>query len=430
MKTEKLYALFKKSAGIATDSRNVRPGEIFFSLKGDNFDGNRFAADALGKGASWAVVDDPLFEAERTILVDDCLSSMQSLASYFRKKLKVPLLAITGSNGKTTTKELIAAILSKRYKVHYTKGNLNNHIGVPLTILSTPPGTELLIIEMGASHPGEIRTLCNIARPGYGIITNISAAHIEGFGSLEGVVKAKTELYDYLGSKGGIALYNEENPLLSKNIYRMVNRAVPFSYPTGSELSLKLLQSELNISLSVKYHHHEYEVITNLFGSHNMENIRAAMATGLFFGVEISDILDEVRNYRPQNNRSQVKVTGNNTVICDSYNANPTSMYSALDSFNSIKAEKKAVILGDMLELGARTEEEHLRLLRLLGEIKAEKIFLVGPVFRKLSSDRGFKSFSDVGALSEFLKIEPIRGYSVLVKGSRGMRLEKIYEQL
>ena len=236
MKTDQLYELFKESNGVSTDSRTVEKGQIFFALWGDNYNGNEFASEALEKGASWAVIDDPAFETEKTILVDDCLLELQGLATLHRKDMEVPVLAITGTNGKTTTKELLSAIMAKKLKVHYTKGNLNNHIGVPLTILSAPDGTEMMIIEMGSNHIGEIRTLCQIAKPDYGIITNIGTAHIEGFGSIEGVIKAKTELYDYLRKVNGIALYNDHDPLLREKIFRMVNRAVPFSDPTGTEL--------------------------------------------------------------------------------------------------------------------------------------------------------------------------------------------------
>ena len=236
MKTEQLYNLFKESTGVSTDSRTVGKGQIFFALWGDNYNGNKFASEALAKGASCAVIDDPLFETENTILVDDCLFELQALAAHYRKELNVPVLAITGTNGKTTTKELLAAILSKKLKVHYTQGNLNNHIGVPLTILSAPADTEMMIIEMGASHIGEIRTLCLIAKPDYGIITNIGTAHIEGFGSVDGVIKAKTELYEHLRKVNGIALYNDKDPLLTEKIFRIINRAVPFSDPTGIDL--------------------------------------------------------------------------------------------------------------------------------------------------------------------------------------------------
>jgi UDP-N-acetylmuramoyl-tripeptide--D-alanyl-D-alanine ligase len=427
MKTEQLFNLFKVSTGVSTDSRSVAKGQLFFALWGDNFNGNKFAAEALSRGALCAVIDDPLFETENTILVDDCLFELQALAAHYRKELKVPVLAITGTNGKTTTKELLAAILSTKLKVHYTQGNLNNHIGVPLTILSAPEDTEMMIIEMGASHIGEIRTLCLIAKPDYGIITNIGTAHIEGFGSVDGVVKAKTELYEHLRKVNGIALYNDKDPLLTEKIFKIINRAVPFSDPTGIDLLVKPIPSEINLRISVTYLHHTYEVMTNLFGSYNLENVRAAIGAGLFLGVDIKDILEAVEKYQPANNRSQIKNTESNTLICDSYNANPTSMNLALESFSILKNEPKVIILGDMLELGDKSEEEHMKILNILHSKAPEKVFLVGPVFKKVSEKSGFKAFDNVDRLIDFLKSEPLKGKTILIKGSRGIRLEKIY---
>ena len=430
MKTEQLFNLFKESTGISTDSRKVEKGQVFFALWGDNFNGNKFASDALSRGALCAVIDDPLFEIENTILVEDCLFELQALAAHYRKLLNIPVLAITGTNGKTTTKELIAAILSKKLKVHFTKGNLNNQIGVPLTILSTPSDTEMLVVEMGASHIGEIRTLCLIAKPDYGIITNIGNAHIEGFGSVEAVIKAKTELYEHLRKVNGIAFYNDKDPVLADKIFRMINKAVPFSDPTGIDLLIEPLASDLNLKLSLSYLHKTYNISTNLFGSYNLENVRAAIGIGLFLGVEIEDIVNAIEKYKPANNRSEIKVTKSNTLICDSYNANPTSMRSALDSFSALKAESKAVILGDMLELGDKSEEEHLKVLKMIQSISADKVLLVGPVFRKVASASGFNVFSTVNDLFEYLRDEPLHSKTILIKGSRGMRLEKIYDLL
>jgi UDP-N-acetylmuramoyl-tripeptide--D-alanyl-D-alanine ligase len=430
MKTEQLFSLFKESSGVSTDSRTVGKGQIFFALWGDNYNGNKFASEALTKGALCAVIDDPLVETENTVLVDDCLFELQALASHYRKELNIPVLAITGTNGKTTTKELLASILSKKLKVHFTRGNLNNHIGVPLTILSAPADTEMMIIEMGANHIGEIRTLCLIAKPDFGIITNIGNAHIEGFGSMEGVIKAKTELYEHLRKVNGIAFYNDKDPLLSEKIFRIINRAVPFSDPTGIDLLIDPLPSDLNLKISLTYLHNKYNLSTNLFGSYNLENVRAAISIGLFLGVEIEDIIDAVEKYVPANNRSQVKPTKNNTLICDSYNANPTSMNAALSSFLAIKATPKAVILGDMLELGDKSEEEHIKILKVLQSKVSEEVYLVGPVFQKTASESGFNAFTDVNKLIDFLKDHPLTGKTILIKGSRGIRLEKIYDLL
>jgi len=428
MKTDQLYSLFKESKGISTDTRTIKKGEMFFALWGNNYNGNLYAAEAIGKGASCAVIDDPLYESEKTVLVDDCLFELQALATHHRKELKVPVLAITGTNGKTTTKELIATILSKTKKVHYTKGNLNNHIGVPLTILTAPEGVELMIIEMGANHIGEIRTLCLISKPDYGLITNIGSAHLEGFGSFEGVIKGKTELYEHLRKVNGIALYNDKNPLLSEKIFRLVNRAVPYSDPTGTDLVVELAESGIKLTVKADYQHKSYTIKTNLFGKHNLENITAAIATTLFLGSDMPDIVSAIESYVPGNNRSQVKESGLNTVICDSYNANPESMRRAVEAFIEIEAEKKLIILGEMLELGTRTNEEHMGLLRNLNSKGITNVILVGNLFLPFAGEFGYKSFSSAEELAVYLKAHPVKGHHILVKGSRGVMLEKIYD--
>lgn len=430
MKTDQLYELYRNSAGIATDSRSVGKGQIFFALWGEHYNGNKFAADALEKGASWAVIDDPLLETEKTILVDDCLFELQALATLHRKTMNVPVLAITGTNGKTTTKELLAAILSKKKRIHYTKGNLNNHIGVPLTILSAPADTEMMIIEMGANHIGEIRTLCLIARPDFGIITNIGTAHLEGFGSFDGVVKAKTELYEYLKKVNGIALFNDKNPLLVEKIFKNVNRAVPFSDPTGIELLVEKVPSDMNLNVKATYFHNSYNIKTNLFGDYNIENVKTAIATGLFFEVDMKDIVDAVESYQPANNRSQIKQTKFNTLVCDCYNANPTSMKLAIESFAGSPGGKKLAIIGDMLELGERSEDEHRKIIDLLKSLKLENSLLVGSVFNKVSQKSGIKSFVSLDKLTDHLKTEQLKDYTLLIKGSRGIGLEKIFDLL
>jgi UDP-N-acetylmuramoyl-tripeptide--D-alanyl-D-alanine ligase len=430
MKTDQLYSLFKESNGVSTDTRSIKKGELFFALWGGKYNGNLYAAEALERGALVAVIDDPLYETDKTILVDDCLFELQALAAHYRKELKVPVLAITGTNGKTTTKELIASIMAKKLKVHYTNGNLNNHIGVPLTILSAPVETEMMIIEMGANHIGEIKTLCLIAKPDFGIITNVGSAHIEGFGSFDGVVKAKSELYEYLKKVNGIALYNDKNQILTEKIFKFVNRAVPYSDPTGTDLLVEQLPSEMYLKLKAEFQHKTYTINTNLFGRYNIENVTAAIATGLFLGVEMADIVDAVEKYVPGNNRSQIKVTSSNTIICDSYNANPKSMIKALESFADIKAEKKLIILGDMLELGEKAPEEHLNVLKSLGERSIADVYLVGTVFSSNAKEFGYKSFPDVASLKDFIVSKPVKGNLILVKGSRGIGLERIYDLL
>jgi UDP-N-acetylmuramoyl-tripeptide--D-alanyl-D-alanine ligase len=283
---------------------------------------------------------------------------------------------------------------------------------------------------MGANHIGEIRTLCLIARPDFGIITNIGLAHIEGFGSFDGVVKAKTELYEYLRKVNGVALYNDKNQLLAEKIFRILNRAVPYSDPAGIELTVEPAPSEINLRIAVKYLHKVYNITTNLFGGYNLENLKAAIAAGLFFGAEMNDIADAIESYKPSNNRSEIKVTDRNTLICDAYNANPASMMTALDSFESLAAEKKLVILGDMLELGEKSAEEHARILDKAGSIAGAEVLLVGPCFCRAALETGFKSFPDTDKLADFLKNEPVSQSYILIKGSRGMGLEKVYPLL
>jgi UDP-N-acetylmuramoyl-tripeptide--D-alanyl-D-alanine ligase len=283
---------------------------------------------------------------------------------------------------------------------------------------------------MGASHIGEIRTLCIIAKPDYGLITNIGTAHIEGFGSADGVARAKTELYEHLRKVNGIAFYNDKDPLLTEKIFKFINRAVPFSDPTGTDLIVEPAPSDLTLKISITYLHLTHIINTNLFGSYNIENIRAAVATGLFLGVEMKDIIEAIEQYKPANNRSQVKRTKINTLICDSYNANPTSMRAAIDSFSAIKADHKVIILGDMLELGDKSEEEHLKVLKMLQSDVAEKVLRVGPVFFKISAKSGFEVFDKIDKVMEFLKGESLTGKTILIKGSRGMGLEKIYDLL
>jgi UDP-N-acetylmuramoyl-tripeptide--D-alanyl-D-alanine ligase len=301
---------------------------------------------------------------------------------------------------------------------------------VPLTILSAPEETEMMVIEMGASHVGEIRSLCLIAKPDYGIITNIGTAHIEGFGSFDGVVKAKTELYEYLRKVNGVALYNDKDPLLTEKIFKMVNRAVPFSDPAGIEMQLDVTDSDLFLKLRAVYQNKSYDINTNLFGSYNYENVKGAIATGLFFDVPMDEIVSAIAGYKPENNRSQIKITERNTLICDSYNANPSSMYRAIQSFSEIESEQKVIILGDMLELGDKTESEHIKVLQELKSIKPELVYLAGPVFNKISDKYGYQSFADAGKLGDFLKKKALKGFTIFIKGSRGIGLEKVYDLL
>lgn len=430
MKTGQLFELFKKSTGVITDSRSIKKGQMFFALHGDNFNGNIFAEEALKAGAICAVVDDPRFESPNVILVDDTLKELQALARQYRIELNVPVLGITGTNGKTTTKELTASVLSKKFRLHYTKGNLNNHIGVPVTILSAPADTQFLIIEMGANHIGEIAELCNIAIPDFGLISNIGTAHIEGFGSYEGVIKTKTELYHHLKNVNGVAFYNDSDHLLTEKVTSIVDRTVPYSIPSGKNFNLEEFPSGMNLVLNAHYNGESHRINTNLFGRYNYWNIKAAMAVGLFFGVPLKEVSDAIESYIPANNRSQVRASGNNTIVCDSYNANPSSMHMALESFSELKADKKLVILGDMFELGDRSAEEHSKIIDELRSKGFKDVLLAGKEFNEAAKKTEFKTFSDSQSLIEYLRKDPPKGYTILVKGSRGMGLERTYEVL
>ncbi len=431
MELNDLYSIVRNSEGIATDSRTVRPGQVFFALKGPAHDGNTHAEAAVRAGATAAVVDDPALKGEKFILVDDVLVTLSLLATRHRRGLTVPVIAVTGSNGKTTTKELITAVLSKKKRVHSTTGNFNNHIGVPLTLLSSPHDMGFMVVEMGANHKGEIAGLCQIAMPTHGIITNIGKAHIEGFGSFEDVKAAKSELYRWLGGSGGTALYNDQNAILKELVSGTVRNAVPYSRPAGSRLHLEVAQTE-SMFLAVKavYEKHDYVFSTNLFGSYNIDNVWAAIATGLCFGVPLSDITDAISSYKPVNNRSQVADTGRNVLICDSYNANPSSMEMAISSFAALKAERKMVVLGDMLELGPESQSGHAAVINQLKSLGDTEIVLIGPRFREVAGDIRARLFGSSDEMREWLGANSPEGYTILVKGSRGMALEKIYPLL
>lgn len=406
-----LYLRFRRHPVVSTDSRRVTAGSMFFALRGGSFDGNRFAADALAKGAALAVVDDPaVIPADGShlyILVDDVLSALQAMAAYHRRQLAIPILAITGSNGKTTTKELLSRVLAGRFRISVTQGNLNNHIGVPLTLLAMDAQTQFGIVEMGANAPGEIASLCGIAQPEYGLITNIGRAHLEGFGGVEGVVRAKGELYDWLSAHGGLAFYRADDPTLTSMI--------------SSHGTLR----------AMAYQSSDGDLPSRLEGDYNRENIAAAVAVGRHFGVPDAEIAAAVAGYTPDNNRSQRVETDRNTLILDCYNANPSSMAAALENFavESVPGRSKAVILGDMLELGAWSDEEHRRVLGLLAGMELAEIFLVGTHFPAAASEvKGLpvKSFPDREALSSWLAQNPLSNRFILLKGSRGIGLEKV----
>lgn len=409
---ERLYEYFSTSNGVVTDSRKIAGGELFFALKGERFDGNLYAAKALEDGAKWAVVDNPEVAVdERYVVVDDTLVALQELARYHRERLTIPLLAITGTNGKTTTKELVAAVLSRRYRTYYTQGNLNNHIGVPLTLLSIPRDAEFAIIEMGASAQGEIALLASIAQPNFGLITNIGRAHLEGFGGVEGIRKGKGELYDYLLAGAGVALYRAEDEVLAGMVEERAGlRAVPYA---------------TSLSEGVR---------SNLVGDYNRFNIAAALAVGDYFGVPRGEAERAIAEYLPSNNRSQSLLTAKNLLTVDCYNANPSSMGVAIANHQTSSHsgyERKVLILGDMLELGEWSEEEHRRILAQSLASDAEKVILVGENFMACEcADERVERFANVGALCGWIDENPIEGAFVLVKGSRGVGLEKTIEKL
>ncbi len=430
MELERLYGLYRNSAGATTDSRSVGRGEIFFALRGPTHDGNRYAAAALEAGALAAVVDDPSLRGERIIVVDDVLMAMSELAACHRHKLQVPMIAVTGTNGKTTTKELLRAVLARKGRVHGTPGNFNNHIGVPLTLLSAPDDTAFMVVEMGASHLGEIASLCEMARPTHGIITNIGTAHVEGFGSTGNITRAKNELYQWLGANGGTIIYNDENSLLA-GLARPHPHLVPYSAPGGHSFSAVAIDDEgAHMRVRALIDGREYHFPTSLFGSYNIDNVRAAMATGLLFDVAAEEIVAAISSYQPENNRSQVASGARNTIIQDAYNANPTSMERALASFARLRADRKMVILGDMLELGSSTVSGHAEVVRQLAGLDGVTILLVGPLFSAAAGTLPARLFATTADAARWLRQEPPDGYTILVKGSRGMMLEKLYPLL
>lgn len=428
MKEDSVYKILEsKGFNISVDSRKTEQGDVFFALRGENFNGNEFAGAALKRGAVAAVIDDPAYKTEKTIIVEDAEAELQAVARIHRKKFDIPVLAITGSNGKTTTKEMLARVLSASYRVHYTRGNLNNHIGVPLTILSCRRATDFIIVEMGANHVGEIRKLCDIAMPDYGLITNIGKAHLEGFGSLEGVKKAKSELYEYISSVGGTAFYNEDDDILKDLVNRDGINPVPYLKPGEHEIEILEVRQDPGLRIMSKIDGKNVTIETGLFGIHNLENVLAAMSVGLYFDVAAEKIKQEIESYIPDNNRSQILQTEKNILICDSYNANPVSMQKSLDAFAVFPGNKKTVILGDMFELGDYESTEHENILRKLAAMDGIDVILVGKVFHSMAAKYNILSFSSRDELIKHLEEKPVNDNVVLIKGSRALGLEKIY---
>ena len=439
MKITELYKIYKQHPVITTDTRKCAPYSMFFALKGENFDGNDYVEQALEQGCAYAVGDNPELPKNnhRIIPVKNVLHTLQELARFHRRTLQIPVIGITGSNGKTTTKELIAAVLSSKYNVLYTQGNLNNHIGVPLTLLSMTEKHDIAVIEMGANHPGEIAELAAISEPNYGLITNVGKAHLEGFGSFENVIKTKSELYHFLGKTEGKIFINQDNPYLNavpvdaEKFYYGTQPEIPVGHePMCSPLYGKIIESDSPF-LTLKWFigQQGYEVKTQLIGNYNFENVLAAAAIGTYFKIEPDKICEALINYSPQNNRSQLLETSKNHLIVDAYNANPTSMLASLENFSKMRSPHKAIILGDMKELGKDSVSEHQKILDLIDKTQFEKVFLCGEIFSDLSKGK-YPSFSHVEQLVEDLKNEDLKGYYILIKGSRGIKLEKVIDYL
>ena len=419
---ETLYRHFTKAYRVTTDSRKVEKDAVFFALKGENFDANDFAMQVAEAGVASLVVADrkDLQKHERILIVDDTLKALQDLAAYHRQQMKATVLSITGTNGKTTTKELVSAVLAQKYNLIHTMGNLNNHIGVPLTLLSIKPETEIAVVEMGANHPGEIDTLCKIADPDFGLITNVGKAHLEGFGSFEGVIETKTALYRHIKANGQAVFVNRMNDILWQRSEGQ-NR---ISYGCHSNADYPVEQGQCNPYLSVKWQ--EQEVRTRLVGAYNFENVAAAIAVGSYFGVEKEAIIEALESYTPTNSRSQVIDTERNHIIMDAYNANPTSMQAALRNFANICGEQHLLILGDMRELGSASEEEHRNILNLMKEFGFKEAYLVGQNFCEYNDNADWRTFDNVEELRQYIENHCIEGKTILVKGSRGIMLEKV----
>jgi UDP-N-acetylmuramoyl-tripeptide--D-alanyl-D-alanine ligase len=424
-----LYELYLSHPNVTTDSRNCPNNSLFFALKGENFNGNQYATLAIQKGAAYAIVDEKQFAIdERYILVENVLLTLQDLARFHRQKLAIPVLGITGSNGKTTTKELCAAVLQQKYNLHYTKGNLNNHIGVPLTILGIQPSVEFAIIEMGANHPGDIKELVEIAQPNYGIITNVGRAHLEGFGSFEGVIKTKKELFDFIIQTNGKVFIDCDNPYL--NTMAVGTEQVCYGSKSDCYVTGKIKHASPFVSFEWTNNDSQAQVIqTSLIGEYNLSNLLAAVTVGSYFGVTPEQCKLGIESYVPENNRSQFVRTAKNELILDAYNANPTSMEAAIRNFKNITSHlSKMVILGDMFELGKEAKVEHQKIVDLLQELKFEQVLLVGELFAQTHSS--YIRFQTGEQVISYLQEKDFQGFSILIKGSRSMKMERAVDFL
>jgi len=434
MTVQEIYDKLHNCTGVTTDSRKCGPGLMFFALKGERFDGNEFVRGALEQGCPYAVMDNKeLFDSQdqRMILVDNVLATLQQVAALHRRTLGTPVIGITGTNGKTTTKELTNAVMSTTYNVLCTQGNLNNSIGVPLTVMGLKPEHEYAIIEMGASHPGDIKELVEVSQPDFGLITNVGKAHLLGFGSFEGVKRTKGELYNWLREHNGIAFVNRDNEHLQQMCKGLP--LVEYGKPGQEGLLVEGEVLECNPFVMFRWRRGGgdwHTVQTNLIGAYNVDNALAAITIGLKFGVKEQDASDAVANYMPQNNRSQLTETGRNHLVVDAYNANPTSMAAALENFSMIKAQDKMLILGDMRELGDVSQDEHRRIVEEIHKYGFTQVWLVGSEFAGAAGDSGFRLFPDVEAVNNALQSEPVNGKTILIKGSNSIGLTKTITNL
>jgi len=431
-----LYSVYKQCFSVSTDTRNIAPGGIFFALKGDRFDANAFAAEALQAGVQYAVIDQESYKKdERFLLVEDVLTALQGLAKYHRRQLSIPVIGISGTNGKTTTKELVNAVLGQKYRVHATRGNRNNHIGVPLTLLSVPENAEIAIIEMGANHPGEIAFLCGIAEPTHGLLTNVGRAHLEGFGSFDGIRKTKAELYDFLSEHNGTLFLHSDNAHLREMAERRNIRSV-FRYgcSAGNDVVGRLERADPFLSVSWTFRNgRQNAVSTRLTGAYNTENLLAAVAVGCAFGLSAERINRGLESYEPANSRSQLVRTATNTVIADHYNANADSMAAALDNIAALRAAHKTIVLGDMFEMGEASAEEHRKVVEKALSIDADRAIFVGKAFfgqRNFGNNAKAAFYETTEEARAAIATQPIKNSLVLLKASRGMAFEKLLESM
>ena len=428
---ESLYQTYLKSRRVTTDSRQITPGCLFFAFKGETFDGNAFAPQALEQGAALCVINDPQYKVDdRCIVVPDVLATLQELAHHHRAQLTIPIIGITGTNGKTTTKELVHAVLSKRYRTHATAGNFNNHLGVPLTLLSIPADAEMAIVEMGANHPGEIAALCHIADPDFGLITNVGRAHLEGFGSFEGVIQTKTELYRHLASKKGTAFVNADNDILISQAVLCRLDTVTYGSSEQAHVRGHLVGSDPYMKFYIEDGDSVYTIQSRLLGNYNFDNAMAAAALGRYFHVDLWDVKEAIEQYLPTNNRSQYKEMGRNTLFLDCYNANPSSMKVALDNFEALPRNNKVAMLGGMKELGEESQKEHEAIVnRLLAHPEICAV-LIGPEFAFAEENPSIQYFPDADVAVAYFAKHPLSGATVLLKGSNGTRMWKLEEVL